>query len=127
MNKNAPSQECAECHAPNQTTLRDWQARTDAAVGSCLAATDGGEQVDQKFENVGLGHDELKAFGPFDVSSGSQIEVHMTGSGDADLYVKRGAEATTEAYDCRPYTGSSNEDCTSANFNASGPATFYVP
>ena len=36
----------------------------------------------------------------------------MTGTGDADLYVKRGEQVTTTIYDCRPYTGSSNEDCT---------------
>ena len=33
MNKNAPSQVCAECHAANQTTLRDWQEKTDTALG----------------------------------------------------------------------------------------------
>src|SRR5439155_5143366 len=122
MNKNAPSQECAECHAPTQTTLRDWADKSDAALGNCLAATDGGEPRDEKFDNQHVGHNELKTFGPFDVSSGSTIKVHMTGTGDADLYVKRGEQVSTDVYDCRPYTGSSNEDCGSAQFNAAGPA-----
>lgn len=33
-------------------------------------------------------------------------------SGDADLYVRYGAAPTTSSYNCRPYTGGSNETCT---------------
>ena len=91
-----------------------------------LAATDGGEQANEKHEGVALGHNEFKAYGPFEVASGAKIEVHMTGTGDADLYVKRGAEVTTDVYDCRPYTGTANENCTATQFNASGPASFWV-
>jgi hypothetical protein len=36
----------------------------------------------------------------------------MTGTGDADLYVKTGAAVSTNTWDCRPYTSSSNETCT---------------
>ena len=35
----------------------------------------------------------------------------MTGGGDADLYVRIGAEPTTASYDCRPYRSDSNETC----------------
>lgn len=34
------------------------------------------------------------------------------GSGDADLYVRQGAQPTTTAYDCRPYIAGNNEYCT---------------
>ena len=36
----------------------------------------------------------------------------MTGTGDADLYVRAGTAPTTSAYDCRPYQGNSTESCT---------------
>ena len=36
----------------------------------------------------------------------------MTGSGDADLYVKVGREPTLTSYDCRPYKTGTNETCT---------------
>lgn len=36
----------------------------------------------------------------------------MTGSGDADLYVKLGSQPTTSSYDCRPYENGSVEQCT---------------
>ena len=35
----------------------------------------------------------------------------LTGSGDADLYVRVGSAPTTTAYDCRPYKTGSNESC----------------
>lgn len=35
----------------------------------------------------------------------------MTGQGDADLYVRIGAEPTKSHYDCRPYRANSNERC----------------
>ncbi len=35
----------------------------------------------------------------------------MTGTGDADLYVKVGREPSTSSYDCRPYKTGSNETC----------------
>ena len=33
------------------------------------------------------------------------------GSGDADLYIRRGAQPTSSTYDCRPYKGGNNEAC----------------
>ncbi|AOE49076.1 S8 family peptidase [Kangiella sediminilitoris] len=45
------------------------------------------------------------------------------GSGDADLYVRRGAQPTTSAYDCRPYKWGNEETC-----NISSPAEdrYYI-
>ena len=37
--------------------------------------------------------------------------VQSGGTGDADLYVKIGANPTTTSYDCRPYKTGSNETC----------------
>jgi hypothetical protein len=36
----------------------------------------------------------------------------ITGTGDADIYVKVGKEPTMTSYDCRPYKSGSNESCT---------------
>jgi pseudolysin/vibriolysin len=45
------------------------------------------------------------------------------GTGDADMYVRRGAAPTTSTYDCRPYTSGNSETCT---FNAPVAGTYYV-
>ncbi|PWK87528.1 pre-peptidase C-terminal domain-containing protein [Fulvimonas soli] len=45
------------------------------------------------------------------------------GTGDADLYVKRGSAPTTSSYDCRPYKTGNNETCT---FSSPQSGTYYV-
>ena len=50
-------------------------------------------------------------YGPFDVAAGEKIDAVMTGTGDADLYVRFGEQPTKEAYDCRPYANGTNETC----------------
>ena len=45
----------------------------------------------------------------------------MTGTADADLYLRMGSQPTTSAYDCRPYRNGSVESCT-----AEGPGQVYV-
>jgi serine protease len=45
------------------------------------------------------------------------------GTGDADLYVRRGAAPTASSYDCRPYRTGNSETCT---FSSPVAATYYV-
>ncbi len=47
----------------------------------------------------------------------------MTGTSDADLYVRIGREPTTATYDCRPYKAGSNETC---EVTLAAPAAIYV-
>ena len=50
-------------------------------------------------------------FQPIAVVPGSRFAASITGSGDADLYVRFGATPTLNAFDCRPYYNGSNESC----------------
>ncbi|MCB5227911.1 S8 family serine peptidase [Alishewanella sp. 16-MA] len=45
------------------------------------------------------------------------------GTGDADLYVRRGARPTTSSFDCRPYLQGNNETCSISNPAA---ATWHI-
>ena len=47
----------------------------------------------------------------------------MTGTGDADLYVRIGSEPTRSEYDCRPYRSNSEEQC---KLSLPSPATIHV-
>lgn len=60
-----------------------------------------------------------------DVPAGStDLSFTMSGgSGDADLYVRFGAEPTTSTYDCRPWLNGNNESCPITNVQA---GTYYV-
>ncbi len=60
-------------------------------------------------------------FGPYQLAAGATLTATMTGTGDADLYVRKGAAPTESSYDCRPYKSGSNEQCTVV-----GPATVYA-
>ena len=72
-----------------------------------------GQPTEQtKTESGTLTKDQWAQFGPFDVAVGATLTAVMTGTGDADLYVRRGLAPTATAYDCRPYQSDSNETCT---------------
>jgi len=71
--------------------------------------SEGGTTVDK---NGTVAKDAFTQVGSFTVAAGQNVSVAMTGTGDADLYVKFGAAPTAAAYDCRPYDGSTNETCT---------------
>jgi hypothetical protein len=64
--------------------------------------------------------DETLSYGPYTVTEGG-FEAAITGTGDADLYVREGQAPTTSLYDCRPYQPDSNETCTHDT-----PGTYYV-
>ena len=54
---------------------------------------------------------QQKDYAPFFALAGQALDVSITGTGDADLYVKLGSQSNTDNWDCRPFTGSSNETC----------------
>lgn len=57
-------------------------------------------------------------------SGASDLRFEISGgSGDADLYVRRGAMPTTSAYDCRPYLNGNNESC---DFASPAAGDWYV-
>jgi serine protease len=54
----------------------------------------------------------------------SSLKVDISGgSGDADLYVRKGSQPTTSSYDCRPYKNGNIEECSFANPSA---ATYHI-
>ncbi|NVJ60995.1 MAG: pre-peptidase C-terminal domain-containing protein [Gammaproteobacteria bacterium] len=54
----------------------------------------------------------------------SSLNVEMSGgNGDADLYVRKGSEATLNQYDCRPYRWGNNETCA---INNPAADTWYI-
>jgi hypothetical protein len=136
MNKNALKNNCTDCHVGNLATLEDWREKTEHAEETAFKGADAqGEAVNTTSSNTRLENKEFKEFAEYDVAAGSHLEVSITGTGDIDLYVRRGApiEVNSEGlpvqYDCRPFAQTSTEKCdknTSSSYNAAGPAKFYV-
>jgi serine protease len=50
-------------------------------------------------------------YAPLDVLAGTSFRVAMTGTGDADLYLRWNDAPTTSTYDCRPFRSDANETC----------------
>ena len=60
---------------------------------------------------VSIGQGQWRHYGPFSISSFRKLAVTMTGTGNADLYVRRDAPPTVTSFMCRPQASSSTENC----------------
>lgn len=58
-----------------------------------------------------LGAGEQARLDPIEVAPGTTFVATLSGSGDADLYVRWDGDPTRATYDCRPYRSDANEVC----------------
>ncbi|WP_338848005.1 M20/M25/M40 family metallo-hydrolase [Massilia sp. W12] len=70
-----------------------------------------------------LARNETKFFGPFRAQGGNQVRVSTSGTGDLDLYVRKGAPASISVYDCKSDGSNSTEAC---NLLETSPTDVYV-
>ena len=73
-------------------------------------------------ENSSVAKNASKTFATPVLEAGT-YQFAMTGTGDADLYVRIGSAPTTRTYDCRPYKTGSNETC---SVTLAQPAPIHV-
>ena len=91
-----------------------------AAVAKAAGSTGGGggttTPVTSTVSNISVAKSAWKYYTVTVPSGKTNLTVTISGgTGDADLYVRRGANPTTTTYDCRPYKTGSAETCTFAN------------
>jgi Trypsin len=77
---------------------------------NCAGGAGGAAPIVESFSGS-LSQGQTVARGPLSVQPGSQLRVVLSGTGDADLYVRFGSRPTLSSYDCRPYTDFSAEEC----------------
>ncbi|OOG66029.1 peptidase [Rhodanobacter sp. B04] len=70
----------------------------------------------------GAANQELSYTVTVPAGTGSLTIASSGGTGDVDLYVKKGSAPSTTSYDCRPYLSGNNESCT---FSAPS-GTYYI-
>lgn len=73
-------------------------------------------------ESGTVARNEEDRFGTPELPAGT-YHFQMTGTADADLYVRVGSAPTTTQFDCRPYSTGSNETCT---VNLAQPGVVHV-
>lgn len=94
-------------------------------TGSFTAgSTGGGQGYDTTINDISATRNNWKYY-TVDVPAGmSSFDVSTYGgSGDADLYIRFGAQPTTSAYECRPYKGGNNESC---SVNSPTAGTWHI-
>ncbi len=88
----------------------------DGAGGGDNGGGDGVEPVSGQLNNLSGSTGSWDRY-TWDVPGGvSSLTVQISGgSGDADLYLRLGAQPTTSSWDCRPYNNGNSEVCTIDN------------
>jgi lysophospholipase L1-like esterase len=97
-----------------------WSALSALCI-ACAAAEESGaeprgelgvlrEALSETFSGT-VAQDQVVRRGPFEVQTGSDLRVVLSGNGDADLYVRFGSRPTLTDYDCRPYEDDASEEC----------------
>ncbi len=115
----AEGEQCYEILSSPCDAPEGWEISWTVPAGVEACGTSGGTATTVN-ESGTISKNAWTHYGPFSAAEGDFIAA-MTGSGDADLYVKQGGQPSASSYDCRPYKNSSNETCT-----LSGPGQFYV-
>ena len=90
-----------------------------AAVAKASGSTGGGggaTPVTSTVSNISVARNAFKYYTVTVPAGKTNLTVTISGgTGDADLYVRRGANPTTTTYDCRPYKTGNAETCTFTN------------
>jgi serine protease len=103
--------QCNSTTTQMEMTARDKQGAA-LVYGASTAPpppSPGTPRTDTTSGSVGTG--QMVQLAPVQVLPGTVFRASLTGTGDADLYVRWGAAPTTSAYTCRPFTGTSVETC----------------
>jgi serine protease len=88
-----------------------------AAVVKATGGTGGGTTpVTSTVNNISVATSAWRYYTVTVPAGRTNLTVSISGgTGDADLYVRRGANPTTTTYDCRPYKTGSTESCSFTN------------
>ncbi len=98
-----------------------------AAVAKATGTTGGGGTTTPttgQVNNISVAKSSWKYYTLTVPAGKTSLTINISGgTGDADLYVRRGANPTTSTYDCRPYKTGSTESCSFTNPVA---ATYHI-
>ena len=136
----------AQVESTLKSTLRPFPVSIDRSIGNGIVNAKAAVDAVSNGDNPGDGDDGGNGGGTLtkgvpatglSASTGSDVVYTMVvpsgatnlsfttsgGTGDADLFVKRGSAPTDSSYDCRPYRSGNAETC---SFAAPVAGTYYV-
>jgi hypothetical protein len=115
--ENNDSDDDSENSESDSTTDEEENPDTDTDSETTDNNTSNGTISEMRSGNVAK--DAMKIFGPF--TTLKTIEVKMSGTGDADLFLKKGSQPTDSSFDCKSENNDSNELC---SVNSAG--SFFI-
>lgn len=84
----------------------------------------GNDPINDQVTNVSVAKSQWQRYTQVLPAGYSDMTISMSGgNGDADLYIRRGAQSTSSTYDCRPYKDGNNESC---SFTNPAEGTWYI-
>jgi serine protease len=96
----------------------------NAAVTAATGTGSGGTATTSSVTGIAISRSAWRYYTVVVPAGMSVLTVNTSGgTGDADLYVRRGSQPTTSSYDCRPYLNGNTESCT---FNNPVASTYYI-
>jgi len=119
-------EECTVTLASSSTIFIQVRGYASGTNAFRLVVTGDGETPPPAWEGLDesgtVTRDQEVRFATPELAAGTYRFV-MTGTGDADLYVRRGTAPTTTTFDCRPYASGSSESC---SVTLSAPQVVHV-
>ncbi len=102
-------------------------ARMALAYAVELGADGAGTPPVDKTENFSgsLSLNQTQSLGPFKLKAGGTLKASTTGTGDIDLFVKKGGPASASVYDCKSDGSTATESC-SVSAAATANTDVYV-
>lgn len=93
-------------------------------VGNYTEPGTGPVPINETVSNISVSSGQWKYYSVTLAAGYSNFTAKISGgSGDADLYVRRGSQPTTASFDCRPYKWGNSETC---SFSNPASATWYI-
>jgi secreted trypsin-like serine protease len=97
---------------------------TGSYTGGGTPPGGGNPPISDQLNNISVTGGQWKRYTKEIPAGYSDMTISISGGyGDADLYIRHGAQSTLSSYDCRPYKGGNNETC---SFTAPAGGTWYI-
>ncbi|WP_057831404.1 M4 family metallopeptidase [Colwellia sp. TT2012] len=86
--------------------------------------TGGNEPINDIHHNISLSQGQWQHYTQVLPAGYANMTINISGgTGDADLYIRHGAQSTSTLHDCRPYLDGNTESC---SFTAPAAGTWYL-
>ena len=87
-------------------------------------STGNNDPINDSVDNVSISQGQWQRYTQVIPAGYTDMTISISGgTGDADLYIRHGAQSTTSLYDCRPYKNGNSESC---SFSAPAEGTWYI-